>query len=126
MEPLALSPREYHQRRGEERLREREALRAEVLESVRAAVLRLAPRFPAVQTVYLFGSLVQPGCFRPGSDVDLAVECDDLETESRFWRALEEDLHREVDLRSRRGGVARAVEAYGERCYDRDLPAART
>jgi predicted nucleotidyltransferase len=111
----ALSPSEYHRRREEERFREREALRQERLERVRAAVALLAPRFPAVAGVYLFGSILQPGRFPASSDVDVAVDCTDLEEESRFWRSLEEALEWTVDLRPRRGGVARAVETYGER-----------
>jgi predicted nucleotidyltransferase len=120
------SSRDYHLQRAEARLQEREALRAEVLGAARAAVHRLAPRFPEIRAVYLFGSLLAPGRFRPTSDVDLAVDTDDLEAESRFWRALEEELQRQVDLRPRRGAIAQAVEAYGERCYARDLPPSRT
>ncbi|MGH8865069.1 MAG: nucleotidyltransferase family protein [Burkholderiales bacterium] len=83
---------------------------------------RRAPRYPAIGAVYLFGSALQPGRFTSGSDVDVAVEGADVDTESRFWRALEEDCGGAVDLRSLQGAVARAVADDGERVYVRDLP----
>lgn len=117
-----LSPREYHARRDQALRDEREALRREVLDQVRNAIQRLAPQFPAVRAAYLFGSILQPGRFHARSDVDVAVDCDDLRQETPFWRALEETLERNVDLRPRTGAVARAVETYGERCYEREVP----
>jgi predicted nucleotidyltransferase len=117
-----LSPREYHARRDQARRDEREALRREVLEEARSAIQRLAPQFPAMRAVYLFGSILQPGRFHARSDVDVAVDCDDLSQETPLWRALEETLERNVDLRPRTGAVARAVEDYGERCYEREVP----
>jgi predicted nucleotidyltransferase len=125
-DPTALSPREYHARREQARREERETLRREVLEQARAAIRELAPRFPAIRAVYLFGSLLQPGRFLATSDVDVAVDADDLKVETPFWRALEETLRRNVDLRPREGAVARAVESYGERCYAREIPRPRT
>ena len=116
-----LSPREYHARREQALREQREALRRDVLEQARTAVQRLAPQFPAVRAVYLFGSILQPGRFYDRSDVDLALDCDDLKQETPFWRALEETLERNVDLRPRIGAVARAVEHYGERCYEREV-----
>jgi predicted nucleotidyltransferase len=114
--------REYHARRDREIRQEREALRLEVLESAREAIRRSAPLFPAIRTVYLFGSLLQPERFRPDSDVDVAIDCDDIEVETPFWRKLEEALKRDVDLRPRIGAVARAVEQGGELCYEREVP----
>ena len=108
--------REYHARRDRERLARREALRQECLSTAKAAI----------RAVYLFGSVLQAGRFTEGSDIDVAIESDDLESESRFWRALEEALRRDVDLRPREGGVARAVEAHGECVYEREVPAPRT
>lgn len=123
MDEAALRPfREYHARRDRELRQEREALRLEVLESAREAVRRSAPLFPAIRAVYLFGSLLQPGRFRPNSDVDVAIDCDDIEMETPFWRMLEEELRRDVDLRPRIGAIARAVEEEGERCYERKVP----
>jgi predicted nucleotidyltransferase len=117
-----LSSREYHARREQVRREEREALRGEVLEQARSAIRRLAPQFPAIRAVYLFGSVLAPGRFLPDSDVDVALDSDDLEAETPFWRGLEDALRRNVDLRPREGGVARAVEDSGERCYERKVP----
>ncbi|HEX6900350.1 MAG TPA: nucleotidyltransferase domain-containing protein [Thermoanaerobaculia bacterium] len=121
MDEASLLPyREYHARRERELREEREALRLEVLERAREAVRRSAPRFPAIRAVWLFGSVLQPGRFRPDSDVDVAVDCDDIESETPFWSELEESLKRDVDLRPRMGAVARAVEDYGQLCYQRE------
>ena len=123
MNDTALRPyREYHARRDRELRQEREALRLEVLESAREAIRRAAPLFPAIRSVYLFGSLLQSGRFLPDSDVDVAIDCDDIEVETPFWRKLEEALERNVDLRPRIGAVARAVEQGGELCYAREVP----
>jgi predicted nucleotidyltransferase len=123
MDEAALLPfREYHARRDRELRQQREALRLEVLERAREAVRRSAPLFPAIRAVYLFGSILRPGRFRPDSDVDLAVDCEDIEVETPFWRALEEALERDVDLRPRTGAVARAVEEEGELCYEQKVP----
>src|SRR5436305_11676306 len=108
--------REYHARRERERRQERESLRLGVLEQARDAIQRSAPLFPAIRTVHLFGSLLHPGRFRPDSDVDVAIDCDDIEVETPFWRLLEEALQRDVDLRPRIGTIARAVEEEGELC----------
>ncbi|HEY0513256.1 MAG TPA: nucleotidyltransferase domain-containing protein [Thermoanaerobaculia bacterium] len=123
MDEAALLPfREYHARRERELRQKREALRLDVLERARDAVRRTAPLFPAVRAVYLFGSLLRSGRFRPDSDVDVAIDCEDIEAETPFWRMLEEALERDVDLRPRVGAVARAVEEGGELCYEREVP----
>ena len=113
----SLSPREYHARRDAKRRADREALRQVKLEQARAAIRRLAPDFPAVCRVYLFGSLLRSGRFHAGSDVDVAIECHDLETETPFARALERELAIAVDLRPLRGAVAEAVRFEGEKVY---------
>ena len=118
--------REYHARRERRRLAQREALRRDCLRAAKAGIRRLAPEFAAIRALYLFGSLLRAGRFTERSDVDVAIECDDLETEGRFRRALEEELQRRVDLRPHEGGVAWAVEAYGECVYERKVPVART
>ncbi len=121
-----LSPQEYHARREQARRKEREDLRGEVLEQSRSAIRRLAPQFPAIRAVYLFGSVLAPGRFLPDSDVDVALDSDDLEVETPFWRGLEDALQRNVDLRPREGIVARTVEDSGERCYEREVPDPRS
>jgi len=122
MDVPELSSREYHARRDRERRAEAEALRLAVLERAKAAIRRRAPDFPAIRAVYLFGSILKPGWFHAQSDVDVAIDCDALESETPFWRVLEEALERNVDLRPREGPIARAVEDYGELVYEREVP----
>ncbi len=112
-----LSPREYHARRAGSRRAEREALRECKLEQAREAIRRLAPRFPAVRRVYLFGSLLRPGGFHATSDIDVALVCDDLEAETPFARALERELGTSIDLRPFAGAIAEAVRDGGEQVY---------
>ncbi|MFQ5343543.1 MAG: nucleotidyltransferase domain-containing protein, partial [Anaerolineae bacterium] len=114
--------REYHARREIRRRQSREQLRQEQYRRAYAAILILAPTFPTIRAVYLFGSLVQPGRFGPWSDLDVAILCDDVETESKFWRDLEAMLQRDVDLRPCAGSVAWAVATYGECIYEREVP----
>ncbi len=116
--------RQYHARRKTRRKLAREQLRRERYRRVSAAIRRLAPAYPALRAVYLFGSLAQPGRYGPRSDIDVAVLCDDPAVESRFWQALEAELECDVDLRPCRGAVAWAVNSYGECVYEREvLPA---
>jgi len=123
MNETALQPyREYHARRDRELRAERESLRLQVLAQAREAIRRLAPDFPALRAVYLFGSILKIGRFHSGSDVDVAIDCDNLETEHPLWQALEDALERNVDLRPRVGPVAQAVEDYGELAYEREVP----
>lgn len=116
----SLSPREYHARRAASRGAEREALRQSRLQQARNAIRRLAPDFPAVRRVFLFGSLLCPGRFHAGSDIDVAVECDDLESETPFARALQRELGTFIDLRPLHGAVAEAVRDGGRRSMDED------
>lgn len=100
-------------------MEEKETLRLEILKRAKAAILRRAPAFPAIRAVYLFGSILRPGLFHAGSDVDVAIDCDDFRVETPFWRILEDELERNVDVRPRQAAVARAVEDYGEKIYER-------
>jgi predicted nucleotidyltransferase len=112
--------REHFYRREEERKQAREARRQTRYQAVRETVQRMAPDFPAVRVVYLYGSLVQPGRFRADSDVDIAVVCDDLAEESRFWGVLEQALQCEVDVRPCTGtAIADVVGFYSELVYER-------
>lgn len=117
--------RTYHRRRAKERHEAREALRQKVLAEAKEAVSSLAPEFPALREIHLFGSILQPGRFTEKSDVDLAVDTDrgaedPFEQESRFWRAMEEALRRNVDLRPlEHHGIRRIVDRDGERVYAR-------
>lgn len=117
--------REYHRRREERERRRREGQRTSVLKKLRAQVRRLAPQFPGIRAVYVFGSVLQPGRFKSSSDLDLALEIDDLEQEGPFALALEESLGWPIDVRPYEGAVRQAVETDGETIYEREDPSTR-
>ena len=114
-----LTPKEYHARRRAEQLARREAFQQRKLTQAREAVRRLAPRYPGLRTIHLFGSVLDAKRFRESSDVDVAVESDDLEAETPFARALEEALGMPVDLRPISGALRRTVHDTGEKVYER-------
>ncbi len=98
-------------REGEDELRR---LR---LAEVCQAVVHLAPEFPAVEAVYVFGPLVERGRFIAAAEFDVAIDCPDPETEAHFWATLEEAVNHPVNLRLCQGAVAEAVAAHGQRIY---------
>ena len=87
------SARRYHRERANAQRAKRESKRAEWLEAVQSAVNEVAPRFPGLKAVYLFGGLAKAGRFHARSDIDLAVVTDSVETESMFWARLERAFH---------------------------------
>ena len=116
--------RRYFQQREQQRREERETVRQQWLQRVHVAVATHASHYPGVVRVYLFGSLTQPGRFRTDSDIDLAVECDTLEIESAFWRALEHALQRDVDMRplDSHSVLFEMVRDRGQKLYERHDP----
>jgi predicted nucleotidyltransferase len=125
-DPAIRLARQYHIRHHVRRELAREQLRQEQYQRVTTAIRCLAPNYLALQAVYLFGSLVQPGRYTQHSDIDVAVICDDPATESRFWQALETELRCDVDLRPYQGAIAWAVDTYGECIYERKISSAGT
>jgi len=111
--------RQYHCKLEARRRTQREEARRQWLDRVRKAIRRLAPQHPAVQRVYLFGSMTQPGRFHATSDIDVAVVCETVAAESAFWRDLEQALQRDVDVRPLLGAIAEAVAQGGELVYER-------
>jgi len=68
---------------------EAEARRSAARTAAEVAIRSVAPRYPGIRRVYLFGSILRPGAFRPDSDIDVAVEGDDGRGLLDFWRDLE-------------------------------------
>ncbi len=112
--------RQYHQARKAKEHAQREAVRLAWLVQTQEAIQRFAPDFPALERVYLFGSLMQSGRFRADSDIDIAVECRTVEAESAFWRTLERVLQRDIDVRPYVGAIIDAVSWHGEKIYERE------
>lgn len=87
--PLWERYRESWREREARRRAEAEARRAAAQEAVERAIRTVAPRYPGIRRVYLFGSVLRPGVFRPDSDIDVGVEGDDGHGLFDFWRELE-------------------------------------
>lgn len=115
-----MTAKEYHARRERERQTQREQIRLERLTAARKAIRQLAPNFPAIEAVYLFGSVVQPDRHRRLSDIDVAVKTNDVAAESAFWQALEEVVEWNVDVRSYQDRIIDAVKISGELVYARE------
>ena len=111
--------RQYHHEREARAHAQRERERQQWLQRTREAVVRLAEHYPEVHSAYLFGSLTQAGRFRSNSDIDIALECDTVATESAFWHALERELQRDVDVRPLTGTVKEIATQAGELIYER-------
>lgn len=112
--------RQYHRQRDAKRRLQSETERLAWLARTRDTIMRLAPDYPEIERVYLFGSLVQPCRFRSDSDLDVAVLSSTVEAESAFWRALEHMLQRDVDIRPYAGAIVDAVTWFGEQVYERE------
>jgi len=111
----------FHQRR-QQQYAQREREREKWLRRVREAIQRHAPRYSDIRQVYIFGSLVKSGLFRISSDIDIAIDCDTQETESAFWRSLEQTLRRDVDLRPLQEPLTAVIPFNGELVYERSNP----
>jgi predicted nucleotidyltransferase len=105
---------QYYRQHKARRRAQREAERQRWLQRVCEAVTRLAPQHSGVWRVILFGSLLQPARFGPASDIDVGVECDTVEAEVAFRRALGRELGRDVDVRPLVGRLAEIVAQIGE------------
>lgn len=112
--------RAHLRERERRRFAEREELRAQVIADARRAIRRRAPEVASLRAAYLFGSVTRPGRFGAGSDVDVAVACDDPADETRLWRLLEDDLRRPVDVRPLTGPLVAEARERGECVYARN------
>ena len=109
--------RQYYYAREAKRRNAREMERLHWLQRAREAIGQIAPRYADIRRVFLFGSVTQAHCFRPDSDIDVAVECDSPVSESAFWRELERCLRRDVDVRPLVEPLAMIVLREGEQVY---------
>jgi predicted nucleotidyltransferase len=114
-----LTPREFHALREAKRLQEREKLRVARLEAIQQAVRRHAPDFPAIQAVYLFGSILKTGRHTAASDIDVAVQGAGVAEESDFWRTLEQAVQWNVDVRPYAPPLIEEIAISGIKVYER-------
>jgi predicted nucleotidyltransferase len=113
--------RENFERREADALEQREVHRQQARRIVLTAIAQIAPLYPQVQRVYLFGSITQPGYFRLDSDIDVAVEGTDAKTYFALWRDLEQACPGwSIDLRELKtpSYFTTAVRAQGELVYE--------
>ena len=84
--------RRSFQARLQQSLEEREARRKKALKEIKAVIPVILTKYPTINTVYLFGSVLQSGRFRADSDIDLAIEGSTAEDYFALWRDLQEAL----------------------------------
>jgi predicted nucleotidyltransferase len=81
--------RENFRRRSAAQQATWEGLRQQARGMAIEAIHNVAPAYPCVAQIYLFGSVTQPGQFRSHSDIDIAVAGTDAATYFALWRDLE-------------------------------------
>lgn len=84
--------RRSFQARLKQSLEQREIRRKKALKEIKTVVPALLPQYPAIKTVYLFGSVLRFGRFQINSDIDVAIEGGTAEDYFAFWRDLQEAL----------------------------------
>lgn len=108
----------------EERARaKRELRRQTALKAATDAIRSRVADYPALRRVYLFGSVLRQGAFKPRSDIDIAVEGVDAVDFFSLWRDLEEAMPDwAVDLRDLVPGskFALRVQERGRIVYERE------
>ncbi len=115
---LALS-KQYHRHRAALLQDKQKRYQQQWLIQVKKIVPPLATQYPAIERVYLFGSLLHPEQFSERSDIDLAIQCDDIVIETPFWRQLEQSLGRDIDLRPLDGIIKTIALTEGKLLYER-------
>jgi predicted nucleotidyltransferase len=107
----------------EQQYAEREHRRQAAWEAALAAVRQVVPDYPAIERVYLFGSVLLPGAMHQNSDIDVAVDTRlSAEDYFAFWRDLERAAPGwQIDLREleEEGHFAAGVRERGMVVYER-------
>jgi predicted nucleotidyltransferase len=109
--------------REEKKLADLEKRRERALKAAVKAITTTVSDYPEVRRVFLFGSVLRAGGFRPDSDVDIAVEGANASDYFSLWRDLEEAMPGwTVDLRDFVPGshFASRVQARGYLVYERE------
>ncbi len=84
--------RQANQARFQQAWDSREAHRQQALETVERIAPPIMAHYCGVTVAYLFGSILQPGSFRPDSDIDIAIEGGTAEDYFALWHELEDAL----------------------------------
>lgn len=110
--------------RARARLQANEKQRQQARQAVREAIYTVAPRYPTVWRVYLFGSVIRPGAFGADSDVDVGIEGANMALCFDIWRDLEQAVSEwNLDVRSldNQDAFARRIRQKGELVYERSV-----
>jgi hypothetical protein len=81
--------RQGFQQRERVRFQSREIGRQQAQRAAKAAILAVSPNYLAVQWVYLYGSILEPGWFRKDSDINVGIVGADMALCFDIWRDLE-------------------------------------
>ena len=84
--------RQHFKAQQAKKLDEREAKRVYALETVTAVLPTIISQFPAIQQLFLFGSVIHSGQFHAKSDIDIGVVGTTAEDYFALWRELEAKL----------------------------------
>lgn len=112
--------RQSFQARLQRSLEEREARRKKALKEIKAVTPAIIAKYPAIEAVYLFGSVLRTGSFRVDSDIDLAVVGGTAEDYFALWHDLQEALPEWfIDLRDLPPGTlfTQRIHQTGEKIY---------
>jgi predicted nucleotidyltransferase len=107
------------------RRQENEKLRQQARQAVSQAITEVADRYPTVQRVYLFGSVIRPGAFQAGSDVDVGIEGATMARCFDIWRDLEQVVSEwSLDVRAldAQDPFSERIRQKGELIYERAVP----
>jgi len=98
-EDIATYRRSFYERE-EKRQKEHDQRQAQAEQNIIQTVQSLAPQYPQLLRVYLFGSILSQVSFKPSSDIDLMVEGVSFEESFRLWKELEQKIPEHyVDVR---------------------------
>ncbi len=123
-EQAAIYRQNYQQRLARQQ-QAREKRRQQALHEALARIPAIAAEISSIQQVYLYGSVLQIGCFQAHSDVDAAVVGVTAVDYFAFWRELETALPGWViDLRDvgDNSSFAENVKEAGMLVYERIHP----
>jgi predicted nucleotidyltransferase len=99
----------------------RETLRQQAHQAAIAAILQIAPNYPPITQIYLFGSVTRSGGFHSQSDIDIAVAGTDATAYFALWRDLEAACPDwAIDLReiNQPSHFTNTVHQFGELVYE--------
>jgi len=113
--------RQSFQTRLKRDFEKRELRRQKAYQAIQSRLPQLVAKYQAIEAVYLFGSILRPGSFRPDSDIDIGIVGGTAEDYSTLWHELTEAFPEwTIDLRDLPANTRftqRVIER-GEKIYE--------